>query len=353
MEYRDFKAAIASEPDDNDLRLVFADWLDEHGDTNRAEFIRLQCMLAGTKAPLDDLPALRNREQELLRAHEKEWAAEFFPWADGVEFERGFVSALSTSASHLLENADSLFSSSPIQRLRLHGAHDLMPEIAGRPFLGRIRAIDLSNVSIQDEGLEALLGSPYLLSLESLCLNNTVITNAGLDSLVAWPGFPRLVSLDVSANLIGDRGVVTLAEATSPPTLEEFFCHNNDTGIAAIQAIVGTPIFRALTTLNLSYNGVWDMGCAAISEAPSARSLNVLYLSYAGIQDSGVEALAASPHLGELRELWLDDNDIGDAGLRRLCESTTLTKLERLNVLRCDVGDVGQSTIRPRFRVVL
>jgi uncharacterized protein (TIGR02996 family) len=38
-----FLAAIRAEPDDDTVRLVYADWLDEHGDAARAKFIRVQC----------------------------------------------------------------------------------------------------------------------------------------------------------------------------------------------------------------------------------------------------------------------------------------------------------------------
>ena len=37
-----FLAAIVAAPKDDSLRLVYADWLEERGDTDRAEFIRLQ-----------------------------------------------------------------------------------------------------------------------------------------------------------------------------------------------------------------------------------------------------------------------------------------------------------------------
>ena len=42
-------AAIRANPDEDTPRLMFADWLDEHGDDasrTRAEFIRLQCEIA-------------------------------------------------------------------------------------------------------------------------------------------------------------------------------------------------------------------------------------------------------------------------------------------------------------------
>lgn len=39
-------AAIVAHPDEDTVRLEYADWLQEHGDENRAEFIRVQCELA-------------------------------------------------------------------------------------------------------------------------------------------------------------------------------------------------------------------------------------------------------------------------------------------------------------------
>jgi uncharacterized protein (TIGR02996 family) len=39
-------AAVLASPGDDTPRLVYADWLDEHGNPERAEFIRMQCELA-------------------------------------------------------------------------------------------------------------------------------------------------------------------------------------------------------------------------------------------------------------------------------------------------------------------
>src|SRR2546430_151755 len=49
-EARDLLAAVCAAPEDDDPRLVYADWLEEHGQAQaqcaRAEFIRLQIALA-------------------------------------------------------------------------------------------------------------------------------------------------------------------------------------------------------------------------------------------------------------------------------------------------------------------
>jgi len=54
-EYRALIAAVCAAPDDDLPRLVLADWLDEHGESERSEFIRVQVEIAkGPPAPQPD-----------------------------------------------------------------------------------------------------------------------------------------------------------------------------------------------------------------------------------------------------------------------------------------------------------
>ena len=77
-------AAIRAAPDDDAPRLVYADWLDEHGQPERAEFIRLQCELARANDP-----SLRRREAELLAAHHDAFAGPLLAPGFRFRFERG------------------------------------------------------------------------------------------------------------------------------------------------------------------------------------------------------------------------------------------------------------------------
>jgi uncharacterized protein (TIGR02996 family) len=81
-------AAIRAAPADDAPRLVYADWLDEHGRPERAEFIRVQCELARHKNR-----ALRRREAELLATHHDAFAAHLAAPGLRFRFERGFVVA--------------------------------------------------------------------------------------------------------------------------------------------------------------------------------------------------------------------------------------------------------------------
>lgn len=66
-----FIRAILQRPTDDALRLVYADWLEEHGDP-RAEYLRLECKLAGDNSKAHQ--ALRARREELRRQVDLEWA---------------------------------------------------------------------------------------------------------------------------------------------------------------------------------------------------------------------------------------------------------------------------------------
>src|SRR5215217_5840813 len=79
-------AAIRAAPDDDAPRLVYADWLDEHGQPERAEFIRLQC----ERARPDD-PALRRQEAELLAAQHDAFAGPLAAPHLRFRFDRGFI----------------------------------------------------------------------------------------------------------------------------------------------------------------------------------------------------------------------------------------------------------------------
>src|SRR5436190_8044620 len=102
--------AIAQAPDDDAVRLVFADWLDDHGEADRAAFIRLQCDALGRPPWCPERRWLFWRAELLLRQH-PEWRAHL-PQLDGVTwggFKRGFAAeAVVADFDALLRHAAAL-----------------------------------------------------------------------------------------------------------------------------------------------------------------------------------------------------------------------------------------------------
>jgi uncharacterized protein (TIGR02996 family) len=134
---------ILAHPGDDGPRLVAADWWDEQGAAERAEFVRVQCKLArlphyGTCltacAPPDfeGCPnrAQRRREWELYRG---EWDAEVIPagWVTADEYDpaftyrRGFVEEVICPAADFLAHADALLTACPLRRVALTTPSDL------------------------------------------------------------------------------------------------------------------------------------------------------------------------------------------------------------------------------------
>src|SRR6201986_5154337 len=71
-----FLRAICDNPDDDTPRLVFADWLQENGEEDRGEFIRLQIEVAGLPDGKKN-QRKQSREKELLAAHREMWEHPF------------------------------------------------------------------------------------------------------------------------------------------------------------------------------------------------------------------------------------------------------------------------------------
>jgi uncharacterized protein (TIGR02996 family) len=74
---------IRATPDDDAPRLIYADYLEENGQPDRAEFIRVQCELATLPPDHERRPALVASEAAILRAHAREWTdLDYAAWLD-------------------------------------------------------------------------------------------------------------------------------------------------------------------------------------------------------------------------------------------------------------------------------
>jgi uncharacterized protein (TIGR02996 family) len=191
-------AAIADRPDDDTPRLVYADWLDDHGQRERAEFIRLQCALA--RDDVDD-PAAAERADELEGRDRRKWLSEVFNrpgfrW----EFIRGFPERLETKIVMALARflrlggipwlrdlcLTDVTGSSLRDFVSRHwpgrweslelwgGAGDdtvwPLGVLAYSPQAAQLRALRIGGVDVTDDAVEALASSPYLAGLRLLSL---------------------------------------------------------------------------------------------------------------------------------------------------------------------------------------
>lgn len=183
--------AIAENPADDAPRLVLSDWLEENGDAERAELLRLQCELAGANLAAERRHTLRVRERALFDTHYPEWREAFGLPLDELTFARGLVSSLRLAA--------------------WDGGRMLEPTCAAS--LAPLIELDLSGLGLGDEGLIAFARQAQLPALRKLLLSSNGITSAGVAALAAATGLPRLDTLYLFDNPVGNLARAPLARS--------------------------------------------------------------------------------------------------------------------------------------------
>lgn len=320
--HADFLRTITASPDDDAPRLVFADWLEEAGDADRAEFIRLQCELARLAEDDPRARRLRPREQELWHGHEIEWHNQL-PQLEEViwgAFARGFVAAARIeSAEVFAKQAETIFAATPLCEARFHRIFsEDAKRIALTPQLARLHVLDLEDGNIiGNQGAEALANSPYLAGLTVLKLRGNAIGPAGARAL-ARAHLGPITDLNLDHNGIFDEGV---------------------------QAVVESPRLRHVEQLSLGWTQCGEPAARTLARSSYLTNVKRLYLSGNQIGDEGVIALASSKHLSGLRELFLEGNRIGDRGAQTLADSSTLKNVVWLYLKGNRIGDAGAIAI--------
>jgi uncharacterized protein (TIGR02996 family) len=171
-----FLQALLARPDDDTLRLAMADWLDEHDQPARAEFVRVQVELARGVADRARRRALELRQRDLLVAHEAEWAeplaevlrCEPGRWGGWV-FRRGFVEYFHLPAPVVNKYGGRLAGLTPVRELFLRPCNSAnVVALCRRPWLESVTHLYLEGVNLTPLAVVALLDSPYLPDLRVL-----------------------------------------------------------------------------------------------------------------------------------------------------------------------------------------
>lgn len=398
-----FLRRIRAHPDDDGPRLIFADWLDERGDPDRAAFIRVQVALAGLPAGDRRRPDLIAAERGLLDAHGPAWSAPFRGLATGLEFRRGFVDEVRVPAAVFVRQAGRLFAAGPVRHLHLldlggclraafaspylgrlsaltvyaqHAGDGLGRAVADSPHLGGLKALYLGRNRLRDSGVRALADSPGLASLETLDLSENDLSEAGARALAGAAHWPGLRALELAHNRLGPDGAAAvagsprlsgvrrlgladsglggsdtaagLADLLRVPGLD---LGGNGLGPADLKAILSGPGGHPvrLRDLDLSHNELGEPGARVLAESPALAGLASLRLAGCDITDEAAGVLAGSPHLGRLAELDLGNNPVGDVGFRAFLEAPGLKGLRRLVVPGVGVSPRTRAALGQRF----
>src|SRR5262245_23767474 len=131
-----FLAAIHAAPEDAAPRLVFADWLDEHGEPGRADLIRRMCRVPtyvftwsrrarhGRHVHAEAIGAIRGLKGRAETVYRDEWP--LLPGVELIEVSRGLIDSIAIPTLPFLTHAGAIFARHPVRDVRLVGLHTWM-----------------------------------------------------------------------------------------------------------------------------------------------------------------------------------------------------------------------------------
>jgi uncharacterized protein (TIGR02996 family) len=382
-----FVRAVLDSPDDDNPRLVCADWLDERGDP-RGEFIRVQCERAALPADDDRVGPLEAREFELLERHAADWfganvrllQGERGVWVEPAwplrgfwQFERGFLERGALPAGRLLRQPDALDRLAPtVRRLQLQCFYDphrdtpiprpddgdpaaSVEELLGWDRLARLCELEVDCWSVGDTFVQRLTESPRLSGLSTLRLPNRQLGSIAARALAESPHLAGLSVLDLrfakegqgDSTLIGDAGARALARSpylAGLTALDVPFCHLGPDGLRALLESSRLPRLAALDLHDNEELG--RAGLQLLANSPSAGRLTRLDLGGLTTTPQSLRVLADSPHLTGLTELNLRSHMVPsglDAGV--LASARWLPQLTRLDLTGGRLGDRGLAAL--------
>jgi uncharacterized protein (TIGR02996 family) len=159
----------AANPDDDTLRLVFADWLDERSDS-RGPFIRVQTELANLTPDSDGRARLATKAMELFPLAQEAYSrvvppeiAAYFNDPELSNYKGGVLRRISVGADNLdafAEHAPVLFRYAPIEQISFE-PHTLLPTYSGGYYI----------CATSTECVTKFLQIPQLARLKRLLIN--------------------------------------------------------------------------------------------------------------------------------------------------------------------------------------
>lgn len=265
MTHAEFHRAMLDDPDDDLVRLVFADWLNEQGEADRAEFVRLgvlsdraRASAIGSAAHSEGRGLGTRAEAAFLRA----WPAEY-------AVPRGIVLGHQLGLARVEFYSHNRWTSSRLAwlpqalahgwigaiRASIHFAGAFRPELPGLP-------LDAAIPQNAPDAVPPTLAYPNLVALAMDAADLTAATAAGLPNCKQL----RTVTLYAYDALQVETAVRLL---TRVPKLRRVNLHGplNLEGAA--------PVFGALTRLTLYRNGIADPGVLAFAAANPSVSVGL------------------------------------------------------------------------------
>ena len=342
---------IVAHIDEDTPRLVYADWLQENGQDERAEFIRVQVERARLPAWDAAQVRLRLREAELLKRHGEAWLAEL-PVVEGARWEgfrRGIVAEVSFASFEAMRaSAHACRAVAPVEAVTVHWPRRREANRATEP-IAELRELSLTGRPTSVEEVGWLADSPQLSTLRSLTARG--LWEEGLRRLVASPHLAGLKSLRMPTSNLGNAGILVLTGAASLTTLEELDLsgrgvserYHEDPIVRApgMETLARWPGLAKVRSLNLSGNDLGRPGLRALLRSPHVGALKELSLRTCRLDGQAMAEFDSALRGLRLESLDLGENVLKDVGAEYVALVPCLRELKTLRLDRCEIPMSG------------
>lgn len=345
---------ILADPDDLDVRRVYADLLAEHGDP-QGEQIQLACALE-QRGPGDPERAELEQQIEAQRCrHGLAWSRALRPIGPfnrsgnvPFAFRRGFPEVLIGEAAEIVPHLEEAARAAPIRALVLGVSATGLKALAASPVLAQIRSLALRCESATPtEAVVRALASPHLRRLDRLAITCRLDRElagaiAGSEALrgcrdleLSNSGFDEFgpEGQVIEPAGLGPEGLGLLCRSLSG--LERLSLHRARVGAGGGAALGALP----LRCLSISSDSLGLLGARALARSEGLGGLEELALESCALDAKALAALVSAPSFGGLRRLDLQGpgNGLG-RGFEALERALDLPRLEALGL--------GQGSIR-------
>jgi uncharacterized protein (TIGR02996 family) len=299
--------AMLGAPQDPVPRLVYADWLEDQGESTRAALFRSEPTLKQMQAALPQVPE---------------------PWRSAIhscKFTHGGLLGVTGQLGELMRKRFGSVGTDWLRQQRvtffhLSGTTKHWSRVAEQPWLSVARVLSVDRGALARGGLGELLASPHLERLLGLELPHNGLGHAvNMDFLLAAP-LSHLCQLDLRENGLGAASLARLLGWPGIPRLRCLDLSHNPLGLAAA-VLASNRQLAALSVLNLSNTHLGPQGLKTFLEYEPLPALTTLRLTSNQLTDESLLALAESALMPQLREVELLRNSFTFEGMLALARS--------------------------------
>ena len=324
-----FYAAIRATPDDDLPRLVFADWLDENGQPERAEYIRLACAISHEREG-EQRRQWQLQADELFKQNRERWFGQLPKllspsFTPSLKYDRGFITDISISAAVLNEHAHHLHRFAPVlRRATISTVGEMAGDVLNLEPIHWVRSLCMRGVT--PASLDHLTAHVVLPVLDQLTLTiRECRSDIEADRFLHWSLATTVPSLSLGIEFEATRSGPTWGTDVS------------DEHTARLIRRVRLPNLKAIVLCR-----VGRQTGDALSENPALRQITeLIFLS----SNSRIDSVFRSQYLAELRHLIFYSTPLDDSAIAAIVSCPLLTKLETLGMAGSRLTDQGVYTL--------